>query len=307
MAKNKDDRSRKVDFFEGSKEFKARTLQVIKYDLNRSALVKEYKANISRLESNIECDRNDIELIKTGRATRSGETEEYLLERIGKYESEIEKRNKTFETEKAAMERVQLGSLEHEKVFKESMKNIAYDDVDMRTKAARTFFKAVNLDISDTDFEKSIVASIGADASERVRVESFGKSGMIINPNKALKNIYNVAFEYLAGVNIVTQKDIPEYLIGYYKAKKEEAEKRKAKKNEKKERNGLKAEIKAEQEQDVKEAKEYDKKQKAVSKAKDKAKKENANVTTDAATNTTTAPVYSTKVTENAEKKAEVA
>lgn len=195
---------KKIDFTKADRTMSTRVEEYVKVRILRKAIQKDYSDKIKAIDSSLE----NLEKLKGSLLEDSipGQRALYVEQRealIKACDEQIAKEC-TFEY------------TENDKNFKKALKGVDCNNTDVVSAAVITWFKAYNLDVTDTYFLNDIISAIGGKEDYHKLVDTDGENGVSVDNNRALSTLYWVAFNAMVVAGTISKAQIPDIIKNNY-------------------------------------------------------------------------------------------
>lgn len=194
----------KVNMFDADRVMVDRVAKFVDLKVLRAEYVETTRQSISALKKLID----NLDNLK------GSVFENDIESKRAQYESDVEVQENALKEKLDAMEKFEY--TDADKTFKKSLRGLSVNDTKEIKEAIRVFFKSYNLEVKDTDFEKSLLNAIGGKVSMKKFVKTEGSDGVVINENNALIMLYWITFNYCVIAGTCKAQNIPEILKNKY-------------------------------------------------------------------------------------------
>lgn len=214
----------KVDFFQSARTLSTRTSEFFRCIIKKAELNTIYRTKI---------ENNNNSIAGIDDMLEKGTNLDVTVEDLNRMRTNYVTINEglKIEWDNLLKEQASFEYNEHDKKFRKAIKDATcLEDV---KSAVVSFYKAYELDVTNTTFETAVLESIGKKVDTRTIVKSNGTKALKYDVTNALKNLYGVAFEFMVEAGTIKPADIPSVLVDKY-AKKSNKKDKKANRSQKK-------------------------------------------------------------------------
>jgi len=194
-----------IDMFKAQREFADRVAKFVDLKVLRAEYAEDYRVQTSATKKLIE---------STSKTLEGSIFAESIPERLAQYQADLDAFRVAYEERLAQMDKFELS--DDEKALRKALKGVSCDDTTVIKKALQDFFSKYDLDIKGTDFEKSLLNTLGGKVDMRKFVKSEGTDGVSFNTSGALNLIFWVTFNYMVSAGTIKAAMIPDCLKAKY-------------------------------------------------------------------------------------------
>ena len=195
---------KKIDMFLANKDFANRVASFVDLKVLRATYSEEYRVQVSATK----------QLMKSVETLKGSIHEDEIPAKLEKYENDLVVFEEAYKDKLDKMDKFEL--TEEEKALRKALKPLGCDDTKAIKTALQMFFTNYGLNISGTDFEKSLLNALGGKVDMRKFVKSEGTDGVVLASSTALNIIFWVTFNYMVSAGTIKAANIPDCLRDKY-------------------------------------------------------------------------------------------